>query len=874
MNDLGRVLLRRGAVVFLDDVRSGAPAAVGAGGPAAPLVAMTALEADLADMGFLLAVDLQKALRALDSERLASVGAGLLDALARDLGAHAAHVPLFRGFPQSVPHDTHELFLLRLFAWLWTDPGQPCPLCGTDRELHVLDPCGHVVCGHCWNGADYSGCPICHCRINLDSPFLKGPPGLVPPKPPPIVTGSSQEAPKKPRRLRLLRLGTDGPVKVRELYLRLLGRATPLSRRDRDDLGVILTDAKDEAISWLPSKIPIKSTMAIAIGGLVASAHRKDKALEASQGHLRTATDMLRVLMVLWGAEPDLVKFPRRLTSMPRALRRTVMEQLERLELGALAEDLRRYARIWQRVGHVLHPFEQATRFPKVAAAFAAIRGTDLAKTSKALRAPIDAATTAHRGALRLDRRHLRVESFAAKLEVAFRTKDFSRATALLATRPGELLRRSDWLLRQVQSTPTALAGALCAIADAVPKGAPATLLTLRAHLQRRDAKLPLRVFFPQAETTLVWRRDDHRDVLSADTTTALGDAITRELLQRLSGATPFAHAYLDEALRDLPLPTVERTAARSLIATPRGSVFPLPEGQTLRLFVHWMESEKQRVDLDLSAALFDGSWNYVDRCDFGSLRLSGAVHSGDLTSAPPPLGASEFIDLDVPALKRRGDVRYVVPGVLSYNAVPFDGMPEAFAGVLSPAPEGRHFDPKAVAQRFDLQGPAEVLVPIVLDLEARSVRWLDINLTPKAGTYRTVYQNAKTLGLLAGAVVAHFRLGVRPTLWDVATLHAAARTRSVDVRRRPGMSERVLRFRREGDESIEQFHRRLTRLEGAVSADDVSPCAEASFAALLKDDIPMARGSTAYVLDRRVLTAEDATLLAASDLTAELSVK
>ena len=42
---------------------------------------------------------------------LAGLGDDLLEHLARERGAHVAHVPLFRNFPDSTPEDTYELYL-------------------------------------------------------------------------------------------------------------------------------------------------------------------------------------------------------------------------------------------------------------------------------------------------------------------------------------------------------------------------------------------------------------------------------------------------------------------------------------------------------------------------------------------------------------------------------------------------------------------------------------------------------------------------------------------------------------------------------------------------------------------------------------------
>src|SRR5690606_29711193 len=119
--------------------------------------------------------------------------------------------------------------------------------------------------------------------------------------------------------------------------------------------------------------------------------------------------------------------------------------------------------------------------------------------------------------------------------------------------------------------------------------------------------------------------------------------------------------------------------------------------GQTLRLFLHWEEPPSQRVDLDLSVALFDEAWRHAGTCDFTNLVVGdrAAVHSGDLTSAPAPLGASEFVDLHLERLAMMG-AKHLVMVVFAYNSVPFERLTHGFAGLMCAPENGQHFDPRA----------------------------------------------------------------------------------------------------------------------------------------------------------------------------------
>ncbi|NEE29907.1 TerD family protein, partial [Streptomyces sp. SID7982] len=230
-----------------------------------------------------------------------------------------------------------------------------------------------------------------------------------------------------------------------------------------------------------------------------------------------------------------------------------------------------------------------------------------------------------------------------------------------------------------------------------------------------------------------------------------------------LSTASRFDLAVLDEGLAALAVPSAESAAAKALVAVPRGSTQPLPEGEVLRMFLHWMQPPAETVDLDLSVAFFDADWTYLGLCDYTNLvyRNRVAVHSGDLTSAPAPRGASEYADLDLDGLTRTG-VRFAMPVVFSYDNVPFELLPDAFAGFMAlPSVDGRvaHFDPRTVRQRYDLIGHSRVHVPMVVDVERRTFLWTDLHLPPSEG-YHSVSRHIDELGRAGRDLYQYFSAG------------------------------------------------------------------------------------------------------------------
>jgi len=855
MDRIRTLLLARTSMVVLDADR----VASAATRPSRD-VDLDRFEDELLQLGFVMSLDLAMTVRRLPFQAIAELKNWILDTLAKTLGANRPHVPLFRGFPASTPGDTPSLYLQRVLSWLLTRPEQPCPWCGQIKTVGALDPCGHLVCRSCWDGGTYSGCPICHRRVALGDPFVT----------PASRGGTGERVQRHEGELRLIHLAFDVMGTARERFERLMARATPLSKEDRAEVETVIDAMGPKSASWLPSRIPVKETMAIAVARLWVVSLDRSAMVRTTQGHLRTATDVLRVAVVLMGADPALVE-PMRLRSVGRGLRRSVLEALDRVAPESqLLEDMMRRPNLWKRVGERLHPFEHVAKLPTAALAFAAVRATDLAKVT--FHADLRTRALSIPNVQIVDDR-VRVSPWAGPVEAALRAGDARAAAERLGERPGELLRRADHLVRVTCARqPEALGDVLAALQRGVTRGAPAVLLTLAAHIAKRGAAWPRRVFLPKGEVLRAWGMPDHRMPLPADVIGTIVTAVRAELVARAETRRPFARAVLDRGLADLLVPIGERSASKSRIAWPRGSEVAVPEGATLRLFLHWEEPPQARVDLDLAVALYDQHWRHVGTCDYTNLVVGtdrAAVHSGDLTSAPPPFGASEFVDLNLDGLAAI-NARHAVMVVFSYNAISFDRLAYGFAGLMIRPEVAEPFDPRAVVQRFDLSGRSVITVPVTIDLEARRMRWLDVHIRDRGamhqvGGYRVALAHiGRDFADLVGS-------GARPTLWDVACIHAAARANIIYVRERDGRISTIRR--RDGETTVARLAR-LHANEHDGQRSTIPPANAPTWIAVLRDNFAIPTGSAGYILDARTTGGDGVTRLEAADLVAELTAK
>jgi hypothetical protein len=791
-------------------------------------------EDELAQLGYVMSLDLAMTIRRLPYQALVELRAWIMATLARSLGTHRPHVPLFRGIPTA--GDNASLYLRRMLTWLATRPAQPCPWCAQIKPLGALDPCGHLVCRSCWDSGAFAGCPICHRRVAIGDPFVR-------------AASTIELATHHDGQLRLLHLGFDLIGAARSRFEQLVSRPAPLSLDDRAEVETVIDAMGPRTVHWLPIRIPVKETMAVTLARLWTVAPDRTAMVNATRSHLTTATDVLRVAAVLLGGNPGLAE-PMRLGSLPRNMRRAVLDALDRLPADAVIEDMWRRRGLWKRVGERLHPYEYAARLPVATLGFAAVRQSRLddSELGAVVRDESRGVAT-----VRIAGDRARVTPWISLVEDRLRAGDARAAAERLGQRPAELLRRVDQLVRVAQARqPDALAAVIGAVEAAAARGAPGMLLGLASHIAQRTAPWPRRVFFPRGEVLKAWGTSDTRAPLRSDAIGALVALLRAELVARAAIKRNFARAVIDRGLCDLRAPTGDRAMSKTRIVWPRGSAIALGDrpDEPIRLFLHWEEPPGTRIDLDLSVALFDEAWRHVATCDDTHLVVGdrAVVHSGDLIAAPPPLGASEFVDIDLPRLRALG-ARHAVMVVFSYDAIPFERLSHGFAGVMPRPPDDAPFDPRSVTQRFDLRGWSAITVPLAIDLDARRMRWLDVHITGH-GALHAVGGYRAALAHIGRDFADLAATGARPTLWDIATIHAAARGNIVYVRHRTG-GFAVYR-RRDKEQTLARLARIHAGEEPDATVDELPPANAPTWFALLRDDLELPPGSAGYALDPR----------------------
>ena len=498
----------------------------------------------------------------------------------------------------------------------------------------------------------------------------------------------------------LTELGLATAPDLERIVADLIAQATPFSAQDRADL-MALRDFGPEAAP----RVAVKENLA------VLTVTFPDLDFSASY---RTVTDVLRLAVAMAGGDVSLAE-PCRFPSFSRAQRRRLLGLLDAVgqvqDSRDSADEMARRCERWKRLVRHLRPGDYARRFP---------RATKLLHQV--------ASGEAEAG-------------FTSRLEEALARRDVDGALRLLSARPGVFARRLNHLLR-LCADDAARERVVAEFARVAPEVSLPVLVRLWEYFSSPgpDA-LPWRVVAIKAatgaKTTLIpsTRRPGPADA-----------AVVRAVEEALRQRKRLGRIAVDQGLYEgYTAPMGLRSASPGMRTAGRGTRMPLPEGETIRFFLHWRdlpenpaeasgpagpaaaEDRGTRVDLDLSAFFVSEDFTRTEQIAYYNLRSTAAVHSGDLTSAPD--GAAEFIDVTLAEALRQG-WRYVVMTVHSFSHHRLSEVPECWAGAMARGADpqsGEVFEASTVMQRLDLVSPTFNATPFVIDLAERRLIWWDL---------------------------------------------------------------------------------------------------------------------------------------------------
>lgn len=545
-------------------------------------------------------------------------------------------------------------------------------------------------------------------------------------------------------KIKIIDIGTVEDL--HEIFNNLCQSKTSISQTDKEDFEWIFKNMQVK----FSGEIPLKENVA-----LIGKLYLENYPLATSkdiQKYFKTATDVLRLITAMSDGDISLATNTK-FRSFKRKERRLLLELLQ--NCGGIEEDMLRYKNRWIRVGERLHPAEYSeAQFGKVITAFNKLRNG------------------------------IKIETFVGKVTKAIETEDYKSALILLKKRPGELARKLDHLLRNADDKNSVVN----TFKDVASEVSTPVLLQVKEHFTNRTKKLESRVFFPKGNLARCYCIENTLSDIDEKYCNAIVRICENALIENYKSKDFLGNVYLSEDFKRYVVPFSQRSASKALKTIVRGSRLRIDDNtKAMRAFIWWTNmGNGSRVDLDLSAVIFDENWNYMEHVSYTNLRSDGynTCHSGDITNGGHPNGdgVSEFLDVDIDSVVKYG-ARYIVYQVYNYTGQKYSDMPHAMFGWMSreDVKSGEIYEPKTVEQKMDLTSQSTVCIPVIFDCVNKEVIWCDMNLS-LSGSHSNYGGNNVESNLSGVAATCYSMVNMsKPNLYDLIDLHIRARGLRVD---------------------------------------------------------------------------------------------
>ena len=557
---------------------------------------------------------------------------------------------------------------------------------------------------------------------------------------------------------RITELGAMTEADLLGVFKSILASGSSLAPATREELIWFLENYPN---AELPKEIPFKETKSIVMS------YRKD--YEVSD-----VNDVLRFGIFAMGGNPVLIQVPKKVKSVSwsryanmdnpewrdlKATRKTRVEVLERLEtclnkkgLAIAVADAKKFYGHWLVLSERIHPGDYETRFPKAFGFFRTLKSSALSK---------------------------KFRTWNSKLQNMYNSKrDLVDIAKFISTRPGELVRRFDSLLRAGFAT-----GHQNDITDVFLETdgmKNKTLIELRSYYDRRSFECP-RLISIKGKGTITHLPP--LQPLPEEVVDTVQTCIERKIVKNIIESVgeqdlTGKYVYLDPDIKSVPIPKNMRSSA---FAIPQCSRFDIPEDKNvIRMFIHWIQNPAGPAeDLDLHAYLYKNAsetrnvgWNT-------GLRQGDCVaHSGDVLNRPGD--CAEYVDIDINKALAEG-WKYVVMDVHNYKGRKFTSLPCWLGYTFMSKVQGgeKGWSPKNVEFSREINAlDCTSIAAWLFDLEKRQAVFLGIDLD-------TIPIN---VGNLQDAIVQYF--SVTPTFTCYQVLEEYYKARGAVVVNDPTVAE------------------------------------------------------------------------------------
>jgi len=528
-----------------------------------------------------------------------------------------------------------------------------------------------------------------------------------------------------------------------------------------------LTPSDFKVIMWFinnhdklifPAFVPFKENLCTIFGEAIKIA----RPLESMTLPILTTTDILRIVVHLSGGDVSLPKVPKaeiservsrgwrstyrkvenperknfKFKKFKRAERKYILGLLEKSNLDV--REMKLKAQRWIRLGEILHPGEYPVEFPRTYNAFKKLRNE-------------------------------KVRSWYGEVETAFQDS-FKVGLLKLSERPGELIRRLDFLIRGASSTMVVhIIQILAAVAHKVSNK---VLYEVYTHFEkRREPALNRSIMIKGArkKTPL-----PNLPAINKEIVDTIQGIVFDTFKEKFAKLPALGDCWIDENLKKIPLPTNMRSLNDSLIPLIRGEripVFDPTNRKTIRCFIHWFD-QSGNIDIDLHGYLLGK--NKVESFGYNGLRSSSmGCYSGDVRYRKG--ACAEYVDLKPNEAITQG-YNYFLMIAHNFAGESLSDIKECVVGTMErDEPESNDsWLPSTISNSMKVQGASKMCLISVYDLKAGEYIHLDLDF----GGFSS-YINRGNSDAFFEAIKPYIELP-KVSVYDLLQWHVEARGRMV----------------------------------------------------------------------------------------------
>jgi len=426
-----------------------------------------------------------------------------------------------------------------------------------------------------------------------------------------------------------------------------------------------------------------------------------------------------------------------RMVNLSRPSRRVIMNRLSELSKGFKVDSVVAHRNLWRRVMRMIHPYSLSLDVN-------AKRASDIIHEN------------------------IEYKTYNSLVEEALAEEDVRTVVDLLSShQPGNLLRRLVSILRMSKNK-----NDVKAIVSGLNKAAHNSRLTtlISAYngvLVANDTHARV-TRVAGLHNSLV-----EKEVKKVDEAyvSLVVDTLREVIVKKLADSdAPSAPVGVNDSQA---VSLVNRDASTSDREMSRGEKFALSgEGDTIRLFNHWRNNQKNSGYIDTGVVILDEEFNNLAVITWNSWQTGRkwSTYSGDKLVYPGD-DAVEYIDVDVNKLKENyPSAAWAVLTLQSYSGFPLNDV-DVIAGVMvrSKPDSGEVFDPRTLATAFKPSVSSLQAVPLAVDLSTGEMIWVD------SSSGSTMSGMSATSDTSVGAVVYDEIIRPRLTIGELAALWAEA---------------------------------------------------------------------------------------------------